>query len=381
MTRLLLLALGACALPQTSTAEIRLPDYETAAMAVPVLQRADDIGARYVIEPLQVSSTSSPDVYGEWWNRDLARTFRITFPSLSINQCEALKQSYGSFSRIRCVEGERYELQDFLAPMAQALTRAHFVVEKTPFPIFPATFQVGPGEFRILTQPEPFTRSRLTLDRATNCWASAYEFLRGSGESVAVFNTNPEYLEKFLLAEENTHPVTDLEGRFTSDAALRNATMQPGDLVFISQRNVPLAMQDLALPFVLSHVAVFVDENLYWEKANSGSASTFRFVDFDSMVAPYRGNAATEFRYVVRRPVRPALALPHPRNAFSLCAQGYVAGELCVPGAKGWDVALYEEKTSTKFIRRASFLEILDLPLAQDALGRFRLAGEGTLPR
>lgn len=193
------------------------------------------------------------------WETALGFEFgRLTYP-----QWQQLVTTYASWHNWRNLANydrdRNYTLMDFMPPMIQAWNRHRFH-EQDFTPHKPQTLA---------------TKTKL----ATNCWSTLYEILRLAKQD------NPPSPTLFMT---DSHPMLKV---------LRQQSMkiqpqpQTGDIVLVYHQH---GNRDY-----LDHVALVVDQQLFFEKAGSGDHVPYRLIDRQTLEQIWDPNIYT-FEY--RRP-------------------------------------------------------------------------------
>jgi len=231
----------------------------------------------------------------------------------------ALKETYGtswypsveSSSQVLYAAGRQYTLIDFLPQAMQALSGKHFVQQKE---VFSLPYFVKGKEQRQKDQTCLFL---------INCWGFAYNMLYysrlppaeggGGGAKSGLFFSvasptiafdafwDSQYFDHVQSSSENPALLTDFSAR--------NANLQPGDLILIWHKNQGVE------PF-LDHVAIFIDDDLYYEKSGTGDDVPFRLNDFNGLSAAWPFSIGV---FIVDwRRVKPDVVLRDPAVRFGL---------------------------------------------------------------
>jgi hypothetical protein len=192
---------------------------------------------------------------------------KITFGPITETQYSKLKSRYGGLSRVPFNAAKSdWLLSDFLPPLIQALDGHRFVEENLPVPDW------IPQSFVQQNRLDP------TLFLQTNCFATAYEVARSILAQETPFNFTAFFLgdvsmssffhEKFTASNVEIGNKSFFEG---SGFELRNRGRQFGDFV---EFNNPMSL----------HAAVWIDNDLYFEKVDTASSAPYRLVTFSDMI-------------------------------------------------------------------------------------------------
>lgn len=184
-------------------------------------------------------------------------THELRFAPMSNADFQKLEQTYSAWSaakpEIRYEAHKQYALEDFLPPLIKTLLGHKFKEESFSFKAADASI--------------------LTASTVANCWGTAYELLREAQrptKQFSVFYAHDDVMQSFLgnpNYSSERKPYSKNPKDF-ADKATRNEDLQPGDLLIIGGE-------------YLYHVAIFIDDDLYFEKSGSGDTTLFRFVTFD----------------------------------------------------------------------------------------------------
>ena len=200
---------------------------------------------------------------------------RIKFNELSEAEYKLLMDHYGGQGFVPYDPNRQFELIDFLPPKMQAYVD-HWLI---------TTQQVDdrvPGDWQ-----SPYTPGEPVATGASmNCWTTAFEMLREWGKpwsssqgKIAYFG--PYDAEKLFtrntaaIALQQALPRTQWE---ISSLAERNLGREPGDLLQIRTKYSY---------FGPAHTALWIDDDLYFEKTNSSSDDPIRLAFYTDVVKPY----------------------------------------------------------------------------------------------
>lgn len=248
------------------------------------------------------------DIYD--WGRGMENAhLRIEFPSLSRGRFERLRANYGfGLSRVQFKQGQTYELRDFLTPMMQAVLNHRFRIEIN-------------ARYAHLQ---------------TNCWSTGYEALRSARSDASSF--------VLWMAESPG----EIDRAFTRDFGGERLTVA----TTLDQLRVAPGKRfgDLVLQYdatgELEHVAMVVDNDVYFEKTAFITESAFRLTTGTDWAYPPESGARLEvWRFDPAR-------LPDPATLF----------RTRVPTREG---------AITRDVQGP--LLTMTIPWVEDALGRSRL--------
>ncbi|MEI7529349.1 MAG: hypothetical protein WCK76_10435 [Elusimicrobiota bacterium] len=243
-----------------------VPDSELSGFKIKKLDAAG-------IKDYKITRVGARAPAGAGWDNEPAANFstRITFGPLTAAQFETLKKSFGGFSRVQYDPARgRWDLTDFLPPLMQALDGKRFVHSALDYA------ELKPGH-----PLRPFldaNRLDPNLLMQTNCHATAYEVARSiaAGEPLPRFNA-------YTLGAITAADVYDAAGGFPDvpdtamaapdQAAARNAGRRFGDILVLGPRYGAIL-----------HSAVWLDDDLYFEKTDALDNSPYRIVTYGDML-------------------------------------------------------------------------------------------------
>lgn len=221
----------------------------------------------------------------DYADKAAAFSTRITFGPMTAAQFESLRNSFGGLSAVQYDPARKsWDLADFLPPLLQALDGRRFAHRAMDYNELPADNPLRPVLEANRIQPY--------LMMQTNCHATAYEAARSivAGEALPRFTV-------FILGSISAMDVYGLGGGYpekpdfsivpVEKAAERNAGRRLGDIVVLApEYGAPL------------HSAVWLDDDLYFEKTDSLDGSPYRLITYADMMS-VRGLAlamGNEFR-------------------------------------------------------------------------------------
>lgn len=203
-------------------------------------------------------------------------SIRIVFPNLSQNQFNLLWERFDKTSSIKWIEGKEYRLTDFLPPKIQALSDHWLSGTSEAEPRIPESWRNPYDNFGV-----PYVSVNM------NCWTTAWEVVRDWGAKhqelrIGYFDgpTASKYLE-----DSEYHSITEKllsrEEIFNEKLAdERNEGRRPGDLLIIHTIG--------SLDISPAHVAVWIDDDLYFEKTNSGGHDPIRLSTYTMATDSYK---------------------------------------------------------------------------------------------
>lgn len=215
--------------------------------------------------------------------RNFALSLDAEFAPLNRSTYDALRERYSGWSRTKPTaqwreSGTGYRLLDFLPPALQATSGLHFHEQHQDY---------GLPSFAEGAESRQVNQSALL---AANCWGFAYAVMEAASNPEAPLTlslASPQVAWSAYTAQglfpllQSSADEQSLTGNTAADAAMRNAKLQPGDLVLLWHDNG--GGQGL----YLDHVAVYLDEDLYFERSGSGDHVPFRVNTWAGLVADW----------------------------------------------------------------------------------------------
>jgi len=246
-------------------------------------------GAKNIAYQCQVITDSSNSL--QVWQDRLS----FQFGQLTEAEFNHLINTYGGWSKSKTEvtynSDRNYQLIDFLPPIIQALDSHRFIPEST---------HLSNRDINVNSLP-----ANIPKQLYLNCWGLVYEVLRIAQNSLAqpvifmgqgsimldLLRTNSEQL---IVIEE---PEDDIPQSIT----------KPGDIILIMHKSSTGHQY-------LDHVAIMIDDGIYFEKAGTGEEVPIRIIDEKTLRQIWQPGV---FDYEVRRPIPDAI-FPHAQRAFSL---------------------------------------------------------------
>jgi hypothetical protein len=207
---------------------------------------------------------------------------RVEFPDLSEKNYKKLMGRYGGQGLVPWEQGRTvpYQLEDFLHPKIQALAgRWLKSTIETAEPL--------PASWRTYIEGEPLVP---TISNDMNCWNTSFEVLRDWFTPFAKMTGIVGYIDgsvageillgpKFMAVEQVFQSPDDL-GAFSR---VSNKDREVGDLLYIHRFPSDMKMD-------AAHTAIWIDEDLYFDKPNSGDTLPFRIARSREVLEPYLGS-------------------------------------------------------------------------------------------
>ena len=215
-----------------------------------------------------------------WQNRLI-----FQFGQISRSQFNRLKNIYsdGRKSKSALVYNPQksYQLNDFLPPIIQALNNHRFIPE--------------------------VEHKHQNKQLYMNCWGLVYEVLRAGTEE----RSQPVIFmgQGSLMLNQLRQNSYDLITINKPEDKIAKSLIQPGDILLIMHKS------SSGYEY-LDHVAIAIDEGIYFEKAGTGADVPIRIIDETTLRQIWQPGV---FYYEVRR-LKEDAVLPHPQEIFSLNA-------------------------------------------------------------
>jgi len=192
-----------------------------------------------------ISSTSS---YIDCARNNTDILLKIEFPNPTKHQFDQLKLLYKTFEDLEFREDRIYQLEDFLPRTVQVTINRTYPSTETPDPQNPSHVRGSD----------------------TNCWGTAYEFLRDDRKNFCFFYEDISIHEFFLSNEEYFETVRTIvisNKQHISDKLRLLENLQFGDLILFKK----------CLVEELYHAAIVIDDNLIFEKVGVDEVVPYRF--------------------------------------------------------------------------------------------------------
>ena len=232
----------------------------------------------------------------EFWKNRLS----FHFGKISEQEFIALKNIYSGWSQSQTAvnydHNKFYQMIDFLPPLIQALNGHRFIPEET-------SLKSKDWDFRGLLSSSPHNLKKYLY---MNCWGLVYEVLRAAKHS----QTEPSIFmaqASVMLAQLRKNSNLLLSLQEPSEFPIPNALSKPGDIILVMHKS-------LAGYEYLDHIAIAIDDDIYFEKAGTGEDVPIRIIDEETLVKIWPPGV---FRYELRR-LNQSATLPHPQAIFSL---------------------------------------------------------------
>lgn len=186
------------------------------------------------------------------------------FYNLSENDFNALKERFGAWSSsksaVKYAPNKTWSLSVFLPPAMQA------TLEHTFFP-----------EVHTRSLPNVFgpnatgERENTPVTLLSNCWGTAYEIIRAaqSDENALTLFYAPQKLARDVFIDSKwSEEIRPISKENFSDVQKRNEGLRTGDVLLVGDK-------------WLQHVAIFIDNDFYFEKAGSGETALYRITHWN----------------------------------------------------------------------------------------------------
>jgi hypothetical protein len=230
---------------------------------------AESIGLKSykVVRELVSSDTSVSE--------DRRSVVRIKLGKVTEEQYKLLMDHYGGQGFVPYNSAREYELQDFLPPKVQALLYRWLV------PTYEVDSRIPIAWGSPYHPDEP-----VSTGVSMNCWTTAYEVVRDWSKpwndtqgKLAYFGS--KIAENMLWTNKTAIVKNDLLDRSAwapEKVSERNAGRQPGDVLYIKTQYSY---------FGPAHAAVWIDDDLYFEKTNSSSDDPIRLAHYSDVINAY----------------------------------------------------------------------------------------------
>lgn len=204
---------------------------------------------------------------------------RVEFGKLRKDQYDLLMNRFGGEGLVTFDANRNYELVDFLTPKIQALDGRWLLTVTEPDSRIP--IQWNDPKLVLSGNREP-----VEVSVGFNCWMVLYEILRdikkpfaerkmtfsffGSAIAGPMFTAGATFSDVGKIKKPEWQP--------KANAAARNANRAVGDVLAIHSQfnfNAP------------AHLAMWIDDDIYFEKTNFSSEDPMRLALFNDVVSPY----------------------------------------------------------------------------------------------
>lgn len=250
-----------------------------------------------------ITDKSSP--LAVWQNR-----LDFNFGQISPADFDYLKKTYSQWSNSETAvvysPNQSYQLSDFLPPLIQALNGHRFIPEATKFN------QEDIALYQLLLSQDKQSSSCEQIScypkksLYMNCWGVVYEILRLAQNAHAkptIFMAQSSIMLNHL--RDNSRQL--MTWQKPADFLIANQFTRTGDIILISH-------QSQAGYEYLDHIAIAIDEGIYFEKAGIGEDVPIRIIDEATLQQTWHPEV---FRYELRR-LNDNAILPHPQEIFTL---------------------------------------------------------------
>ena len=209
-----------------------------------------------------------------------ALSLNAVFGDLDKRTFEALMSVYCGWSetksQVKWRKGQKYTLLDFLPPVLQAVSGLYFRSSRRKQFGLPS-FVGGPND-----RVKELTEQDVLL--AFNCWGFAWEVLFQADNKdvrkITVSTADPlsawyafQGPGFYLVQTSRANP------RLLTDSRLRNRSIRGGDVL--------LLWHMIRGQVYLDHVAIVLDDDVYYEKSGSGDTVPFRINTWDGLTANF----------------------------------------------------------------------------------------------
>ena len=276
-------------MPKTANAEfVLLKEDKTNSCS---LQLAE---AKNIKHQCQVTTDQSSSL--EVWQNRLS----FYFGKISEQDFIFLKKTYSGWSKSQTSvvynQHKSYQLVDFLPPLIQALNGHRFIPEETKLKSQDRYFA------KLLSSPQTNFKKSLYM----NCWGLVYEVLRAAKNSQAkplLFMAQASV----MLSQIRNNSDTLLTWQEPLENSIPGELSNPGDIILVMHKS-------LTGYEYLDHIAIVIDDGIYFEKAGTGEDVPIRIIEEETLFKIWPPGV---FRYELRRLHHNAL-LTHPKDTFGL---------------------------------------------------------------
>jgi len=251
----------------------------------------------------------------------------VEFPSLTKPQYDGLMSHYGGDGSVPWQpDGKRsYRLVDFLPPKMQALLNCTIDAA-----YHEAGADVIPTSWRDPRHPDSPTQ----YTYAMCCWDAVFEVTRpgpGSFFHIGAVEAEGLFQESGCFVEVGN--LSSAEIAIEGDKVGRNRDRRPGDVLYIRNQFSTIGP---------AHVAIWLDDDLYFEKPNSYTEDPFRLARYEDVISPYllEGGAVDDTIHGTFYRVRDAAGLPSPHDYAGIHPYGEDVEPLPPASAKSFIFAL-----------------------------------------
>jgi hypothetical protein len=280
---------------------------------------------------------------------------------LTLSQFTQIKETYSGWSgaaksKAIFLPEREYELIDFLPVAMQALVGKRFEERTIDVPAD--------------VSPPRSIRDPFSINLSSNCWTTAYEIQRHASDAFVAFYVAPNQIRKVLEDNSVSDVVKSLNQTELAleNSQLRNQSIKPGDTLYIYGPGALLQTDASAIAASkeeLLHVAIFLDDDVYFEKSAKESQSAYRIASFSDIRKKYsdKSTGSTEqYRYVFRRFGK--AELKHPAEEFSMAVSPPYDKVMASDDFKRNTIMALEQGNFSTFTE--SFSAIKSFPIAID---------------
>ena len=240
-------------IPKTSKAEfVRLKNDETKSCSFELSEARN-------IEHQCLVTTDETSPLKFWENR-----LSFDFGKISEQDFIYLKNTYSGWSKSQTAvsydKNKSYQLIDFLPPLIQALDSHRFIPEET-------LLRSEAEDVGKLLSASDEVKKYLYM----NCWGLVYEVLRAAQHS-QVEPTIFMAQASLMLSQLRNNSDRLLTLREPFQFPIPNKLSKPGDIILVMHRSS-------AGYEYLDHIAIAIDDGLYFEKAGTGEDVPIRIID------------------------------------------------------------------------------------------------------
>jgi hypothetical protein len=236
---------------------------------------ARDNGIKHTVWKITVDDDRTLDFGG-----DPNTITRVEFGQVSKETYDKLMSRYGGKNFVAYDKDHNYWLEDFLPPKVQAYTNRWLFPQEEVKDELP--WEVGDfRSSRFMSKQSPASSVGM------NCWTTLLDIYRDISLPVSKQIANFFYVNADEAQKEFEKNASLVQGRKMQEfpislkdksATERNQGRTFGDLLYI---------KTVFQPFGPAHVAMWIDEDLYFEKTNFSEDDPIRLAFFEQVVGPY----------------------------------------------------------------------------------------------
>jgi hypothetical protein len=268
---------------------------------------------------------------------------KINLKNIDAEKFTLLKKTYGGEAEFN-ENLSTYPLETFLPKSFSALMNKRFK---------PQRLKIPENTYSFLTSKIPTFAAREVFVQS-NCWSTVYSLWTQPKNEYPFFFADEQDIQKAIFDNKvSLDPKNEgVESYFFQAQTFEpNKNLEPMDAVFISLFS--------GGKHSLVHAAIFIDDNIYFEKTGTDEEFAYRFVTFDNIKSKYSSHAGGWFNVRFRR-LLSGTKLAHPDEVFGI-ENTFKIGS--IPNSK--EMTAYYINSA----RRYSLSRIKNIPIEPSALG------------